>query len=100
MHRLWLKQPVISISDLEVLKNTKHRNWAAHVIDTTFSASDGPAGLAPALQNICEEADEASKNHQIIILSDRKAGDGRIPISSLLTLGNFPKVFNRFLIIS
>lgn len=88
MHRLWLKQPVISISDLEVFKSTKHRDWASHVIDTTFPAAEGSAGLAPALQKICEEADEASKRHQIIILSDRRAGDGRVPISSLLTLGN------------
>lgn len=87
VHRLWLKQPVISISDLEVLKNTKHRNWKSHVIDTTFPAEDGAAGLTVALQKICEEADSASKEHQIIILSDRKAGEGRVPISSLLTLG-------------
>lgn len=87
VHRLWLKQPVISISDLEVLKQTKHRNWACRVIDTTFSASEGAAGVAPALQKICDEADEASKEHEIIVLSDRKAGEGRVPISSLLTLG-------------
>lgn len=87
VHRLWLRQPVISISDLEVLKNTKHRNWTSHVIDTTFPAEEGADGLTGALQRICEEADNASKEHQLIILSDRKAGEGRVPISSLLTLG-------------
>lgn len=84
---MWLKQPVISISDLEVLKLTTHRDWSSHVLDTTFSASEGAAGLIPKLQAICEEAERASKQHQILILSDRKSGPDRVPISSLLTLG-------------
>nr|NVI74150.1 putative glutamate synthase 1 [Cucujiformia] len=87
VHRLWLKLPVISINDLEVLKQTKHRNWSAHVIDCTYPHSEGSAGYLKKLQEICEEAEKASKTNQIIVLSDRKAGSDRIPISSLLTLG-------------
>ncbi|RZC34842.1 glutamate synthase 1 [NADH], chloroplastic [Asbolus verrucosus] len=87
VHRLWLKQPVISIADLEVLKQTTHRNWSAHVIDITFPASEGVPGFLKKLQSICEEAHEASKSNQIIVLSDRLAGTDRVPISSLLSLG-------------
>lgn len=87
VHRLWLKHPVISINDLEVLKQTSHRNWSAHVIDITFPVSEGVPGFLKKLQDICEEANEASKNHEIIILSDRLAEKDRVPISSLLALG-------------
>lgn len=89
VHRIWLKQPVLSIADLEVLKLTKHRSWSSFVIDATFPVTDGPCELAPTLQRLCEQAQLASKHHQIIVLSDRKASDSRVPISSLLALGNF-----------
>uniref|UniRef100_A0A1Y1KF33 glutamate synthase (ferredoxin) n=1 Tax=Photinus pyralis TaxID=7054 RepID=A0A1Y1KF33_PHOPY len=87
VHRLWLKQPVISIADLEVLKLTNHRGWSAHVLDTTFPVAEGIAGLLPKLQAICDEAEAASKENQILVISDRMAGPERVPISSLLVLG-------------
>lgn len=87
MHRLWLKQPVISIADLEVLKQTSHRNWSAQVIDVSFPASEGVPGFLKKIQDICKEADEATKKHQIIILSDKLGGQDRVPISILLALG-------------
>lgn len=87
MHRLWLKQPVISIADLDVLKQTNHRNWSAHVIDISFPAKEGVPGFLKRLQNICDEANEAAKKHEIIILSDRLGGQDRVPISILLALG-------------
>nr|NVI74088.1 putative glutamate synthase 1 [Cucujiformia] len=85
--RLWLRQPVISIADLDVLKQTTHRDWTSHVIDITFPASEGKEGYQKRLQGVCEEANEASNKNQIIILSDRKAGANNIPISSLIALG-------------
>ncbi|CAH1105035.1 unnamed protein product [Psylliodes chrysocephalus] len=87
VHRLWLRNPIISISDLEVLKQTTHRNWSAHVIDTTLPVDEGVPGFLKKLQSICEEANEASKKHEIIVLSDRRGGKDRVPISSLLVLG-------------
>lgn len=92
VHRVWLKQPVLSIPDLEVLKLTKHRGWSSVVIDTTFPVTEGACGLAPRLNKICEEAQVASQKHQIIVLSDRKASESRVPISSLLALG---EIFNK-----
>nr|NVI74141.1 putative glutamate synthase 1 [Cucujiformia] len=87
VHRLWLKQPIISISDLDVLIHTNHRSWSSHVIDITFSASEGATGYLKKLQTVCEEANQASQKNQIIILSDRKTGPDRVPISSLIALG-------------
>nr|CAI5835199.1 unnamed protein product [Callosobruchus analis] len=88
VHRLWLKNPVISIADLEVIKLTKHRNWSAHMIDITFPAAEGVPGFLNKLKSICEEANNAAKTNQIIILSDRHGGPDRVPISILLALGS------------
>ncbi|XP_072396623.1 uncharacterized protein [Diabrotica undecimpunctata] len=87
VHRLWLKSPVISIADLEVLKQTTHRNWSSYVIDITFPVEEGVQGFLKKLHNICVEADEVAKNHEIIVLSDRLASKDRVPLSSLLALG-------------
>uniref|UniRef100_A0A6P7GF34 glutamate synthase (NADH) n=1 Tax=Diabrotica virgifera virgifera TaxID=50390 RepID=A0A6P7GF34_DIAVI len=87
VHRLWLKSPVISIADLEVLKQTTHRNWSSHVIDITFPVEEGVQGFLKKLHNICVEADEMANKHEIIVLSDRLAGKDRVPLSSLLALG-------------
>nr|MBE5725852.1 putative glutamate synthase 1 [Cucujiformia] len=87
VHRLWLKHPVISIADLDVFVHINHRSWSSHVIDVTFPACEGTGGYLKKLQGICDEAYAASQKHQIIILSDRKAGPDRVPISSLVALG-------------
>ncbi|KAL1491668.1 hypothetical protein ABEB36_012230 [Hypothenemus hampei] len=87
VHRLWLKNPVISIADLEVFKYVTHRNWSSHVIDITFPVENGMDGFLKKLQEICNEANEAAKTNQILILSDRLADKDRVPISSLLALG-------------
>nr|NVI74152.1 putative glutamate synthase 1 [Cucujiformia] len=87
VHRLWLKNPTISIADLDVLKQNTHRNWSSHVIDITFPASEGPQGFLKKLNSICEEAGQMAKSNQILILSDRQAGKDRVPVSSLLALG-------------
>ncbi|KAF7269672.1 hypothetical protein GWI33_017288 [Rhynchophorus ferrugineus] len=87
VHRLWLKNPVVSIADLEVFKQVNHRNWSSHVIDITFPVESGIEGFIKKLQEICDEANEAASTNQIIILSDRLASKERIPISSLLALG-------------
>nr|NVI74079.1 putative glutamate synthase 1 [Cucujiformia] len=87
VHRLWLKQPVISIADLNVFKQLNHRSWTSHVIDITFPAAEGVEGYLKRLQGVCEEAEEASQKNQIIILSDRNGGKDNAAISSLIALG-------------
>ncbi|XP_025204305.1 putative glutamate synthase [NADPH] isoform X1 [Melanaphis sacchari] len=87
-HRLFLPNPILSLYDLEVLRNNVHRGWKTKVIDVTFNKEEGPSGFSKALDRICEEASEAANsNYQLIILSDRSAGSERIPISILLALG-------------
>ena len=48
------------------------------VIDITFDKKEGPGGLSKGLDRVCKEACQAAeKNYQMIILSDRRAGEER-----------------------
>ncbi|KYN14109.1 PREDICTED: putative glutamate synthase [NADPH] isoform X2 [Trachymyrmex cornetzi] len=88
VHRLFLPQPILSLSDLEVLKHTTHRNWRTKVIDITYPLEDGPGGLLKTLDRVNNEANAAARDgYQLLVLSDRRGGPTRIPVSSLLALG-------------
>ncbi|KAJ9598085.1 hypothetical protein L9F63_026811, partial [Diploptera punctata] len=66
----------------------QHRGWKCKEIDITFDAQEGPKGLSKTLDRICEEACKAAQDgYQFIVLSDRRAGGTRIPVSTLLALG-------------
>nr|CAD7402429.1 unnamed protein product [Timema poppensis] len=87
-HRLFLKNPIISLQDIEVIKATSYREWKSKIIDITFDKKEGPKGLSIALDRICEESCKAAQeNYQLLILSDRKSGPHRVPVSTLLALG-------------
>ncbi|XP_029673590.1 glutamate synthase 1 [NADH], chloroplastic-like isoform X2 [Formica exsecta] len=88
VHRLFLPQPILSLSDLEVLKRTTHRGWRTRVIDITYPIEDGPSGLSKTLNRINNEANAAARDgYQLLVLSDRQGGPSRVPVSSLLALG-------------
>lgn len=87
-NRMWLEQPVLSLSDLEVIKATNHNGWKTRVIDCTFHPSRGRQGLVEAIDRICDEATTAARNgYTLVVLSDRKSGPNNVPVSSLLSLG-------------
>ncbi|XP_046391906.1 glutamate synthase [NADH] isoform X1 [Ischnura elegans] len=87
-HRIFLENPILSIIDLEVLKENTHRGWKTKIIDITFDRDEGPGGLTKALDRICDEACNAAKNnYQLIVLSDRAICHERVPVSTLLALG-------------
>ncbi|UYV65685.1 hypothetical protein LAZ67_3005087 [Cordylochernes scorpioides] len=75
-HRIWLGQPILSMSDIEVLKDASYKGWK------------GPEGLVPALNRVCATAAEAVRQgYRLVVLSDREAGPSMVPISTLLALG-------------
>ncbi|CAD7082992.1 unnamed protein product [Hermetia illucens] len=88
VHRLWISNPILSIADLEMLKRTKHRGWTTKVLDITFPYSEGIEGYTDTMRRICIEGqDAAEKGAQLLVISDRNAGEGRVPVSALLALG-------------
>jgi glutamate synthase (NADPH) large chain len=87
--RLEVYQPILTNEDLERIRQigeVKDNEFSSITIDITYAAEKGPAGMAPALDCVCAEAEEAvrSQDYNIIILSDRAAGPDRIPIPALL----------------
>jgi len=87
-HRLLIRHPILSNDDLARLKQLDHRGWRSQVIDITWPREEGAQGLAPALDRICREAEQAvDRGIQIVILSDRAIGANQVPISSLLACG-------------
>ncbi len=87
--RLEVYQPILTNEDLERIRQigeVKDNEFSSITIDITYPADKGAAGMAPALDCVCAEAEEAvrSKEYNIIILSDRNVGPDRIPIPSLL----------------
>lgn len=78
VHRLFLSQPILSLSDLEVLKRTTHRGWRTRVIDITYPVEDGPSGLLKTLNRVSNEANAAARDgYQLLVLSDRRGGRSR-----------------------
>lgn len=70
--RLSLKSPLLTLEEMEAMKNTQHRGWKSKVIDITFPRSDGTDGLEKALDRICAEARLAiSDEYTVLVLSDR-----------------------------
>jgi glutamate synthase domain-containing protein 2/glutamate synthase domain-containing protein 1/glutamate synthase domain-containing protein 3 len=93
-HRLQLPQPVLTNKQLGAIRKLDHRGWRSRVIDITYdrpSAEDNGravSALTGALDRICIEATEAiEQGYQLIVLSDRNVGPGRVPVSSLLATG-------------
>lgn len=84
--RLWLDNPILSLKDLQVIKRTKYRGWTSKIIDITYPISES-GNLKQAIDRICIEAEEASKDHKFIILSDRRVGVSRVPVGALLAAG-------------
>ncbi|WIA23003.1 hypothetical protein OEZ85_001356 [Tetradesmus obliquus] len=88
--RLELAQPILSLKEMGAMKvmNIRTTKWKTKVIDTTFDAAAGPAGLLPALQDVQAQAAAAiAEGYSFICLSDRAFGPARVPIPILLATG-------------
>lgn len=88
-NRLLVPHPILSNEELAAIKNLNAGGWKTRAIDITFSRAEGEAGLLPALDRICQEAEKAiDDGNSIIVLSDRAVAADRVPISTLLACGS------------
>jgi len=91
--RMVIDHPIFTLEQMEAVKSTSFRGWETHVVDCTIDMAAGAEGFEDALFNICEEVSEAVQGHfgttnsKVIVLSDKMAGPGRLPIPSLLAVG-------------
>ncbi len=87
-HRLRVPHPILTNEEVNALKTIGERGWRSKIIDITWPRSEGADGLAPALERIRQEAEQAvDDGYSLIVLSDRAAGADRIPMSALLATG-------------
>ncbi|GGA98570.1 glutamate synthase [Brucella endophytica] len=85
--RLEVRQPILTNGDLEKIRSIGHTEdrFDTKTLDITYNAGEGPAGMAGAVERLCDRAEAAVHGgYNIIILSDRQVGPDRIPIPALL----------------
>ncbi len=86
--RLEVNQPVLSNEDLERIRHIQDNSGGAFRTKTlhmVYPAAEGAEGMAPALAQLCDEAEHAVlAGHNILILSDRNTNADYIPIPALL----------------
>ena len=83
---LVIDNPILLDSELEQLRQVRSAIFKAHTLDITWPVAEGPAGMERAPQ-LFAEADEAlAAGANILILSDRAVGPGRVHIPSLLAV--------------
>jgi glutamate synthase (NADPH/NADH) large chain len=87
-YRLEVAQPILTNSDLEkvrAISSLVGDAFRTKTIDTTWSAGEGVAGMARAVDRICGLATDAVLDgYNILILSDRAVSASRIPMPALL----------------
>jgi len=88
LKRLEAHQPILDNERLEKIRGIGEiasNDFQTVTLDITYPADAGAPGMAPALDALCNAAEEAvAKGNNIIILSDRSVGAEHIPIPSLL----------------
>ncbi|HLL89918.1 MAG TPA: glutamate synthase large subunit, partial [Tepidisphaeraceae bacterium] len=84
-HLIKLKQPILSNTDLEKLRQVAHGDFKAVTLPMVFNVLDGEEGLGKAVDELCAAASAAIKDGaSILVLSDRSVDADRAPIPSLL----------------
>ena len=80
-----LQHPVLLNKHLDKLRDLNYKGFRSKELDTTFSKTDS---LNEVIDKLCQEAETAVRyGATVLILSDRKIGEGNIPLPSLLALG-------------
>src|SRR6185437_12857756 len=86
--RLEVDQPILTNRDVEKIRSVEESldgAFRTETIDITWDASAGAEGLEQAVKEMCWTATEAVlADRNILILSDRAQGPGRIPMPALL----------------
>ena len=89
-----LDSPVIWPHELEAIQGVE--GFLSRTLDITWAAAEGEAGLEPALQRLCAEAEQAAgEGVRLLILSDRAIDETRVPIPALLATGAVHHHLNR-----
>ncbi|MDX8409482.1 MAG: glutamate synthase large subunit [Mariprofundales bacterium] len=86
--RLEVHQPILTNADLEKIRHIDshtHNRFRSISISSCYAISDGAEGMEAALEQLCQRAEAAVRDHfNIVILSDRDMNADLMPIPALL----------------
>jgi glutamate synthase (NADPH/NADH) large chain len=89
--RLEASQPVLMLDELEQLKSIARltgKRYRSLVVDITYPAAQGVAGMEKAIMALCQAAEKSVRDgFNLTILSDRSMNRDRIAIPALLATG-------------
>jgi glutamate synthase (NADPH) large chain len=81
------RNPVISNTYFQVVKNLRYKGFSAANLQLHFDATKGAEGLQNAVEQLCVDAEKAvDEGKNYIILSDRNISENVAPIPSLLAV--------------
>ncbi|WP_254537420.1 glutamate synthase large subunit [Halomarina litorea] len=80
--QLVLDSPFLTDEETSAIKDLDGE-FSSHVVDITY---DGDTDLEEAVAAVREEANANADGHDLLVLSDREAGEGRLPVPSLLAV--------------
>lgn len=81
------RNPVISNTYFQIVKNLKYKGFSASTLLMHFNASSGAEGLKTAVDQLCRDAEKAvDEGKNYIVLSDRGIDRDKAPIPSLLAV--------------
>ena len=81
------RNPVISNTYFEVVKNLRWKGFSAANLKMLFDASEGSKGLQNAVDQLCLDAEKAvDEGKNYIILSDRGISQETAPVPSLMAV--------------
>jgi glutamate synthase domain-containing protein 2/glutamate synthase domain-containing protein 1/glutamate synthase domain-containing protein 3 len=91
--RMVFDHPILTLQEMNGLKDLQKNGWKSKIIDMTFPKSAGVNGLVEKIEEICEEASAAVQGKlgedgcQVVILSDRMVAHDRMAVPSLMAVG-------------
>jgi glutamate synthase (NADPH/NADH) large chain len=86
-HLLSLETPFLTNEQMAAIKALDDHRLRARVLDMTFPAAEGPAGLEKALERLFAQAEAAiAEDAKVLVLSDRAVDRENAPIPSLLAV--------------
>ncbi len=85
--RIRVQQPILTNAQLQKIREIEDPNFTSKTLTMLFRVSEGPDGLAAAVEQLCQEASQAIKEgFKFLILSDRGVTEEWAPIPSLLSI--------------
>jgi glutamate synthase (ferredoxin) len=82
-----LKSPILTNEEFAKLKHLDLPGFKSVTLPILFKASDGPAGLERAMDDVCAKISKAiQEGYNVVVLSDRGVNKEWAPIPSLLAV--------------